>query len=30
MHRETPIYRQQFFAPYGQGADLPLETAIYF
>ena len=30
MHRETPIYRQQFFGPYGQGADLPIQSAIYF
>ena len=30
MHRETPIYRQQFFGSYGPGADLPLESAIYF
>ena len=29
MHRETQIYRQQFFGRYGQGADLPLESAIY-
>jgi len=30
MQRETPIYRQQFFGSYGPGADLPLESAIYF
>jgi len=30
MHRDTPICRQQFFGPYGPGADLPLESAIYF
>ena len=30
MHTETPIYRWQFFDPYGQGADLPLKLAIYF
>jgi len=29
MNRETPIYRWQFFGPYGQGADLPLELAIF-
>ena len=30
MHTETPIYRYQFFDPYGQGTDLPLKSAIYF
>ena len=30
MHRETPIYRQQFVGSYGPAADLQLESAIYF
>ena len=24
MHTEMPIYRQQFFGPYGQGAESPI------
>jgi len=30
MHTKTPIYRQQFFGPYWQVADLLLKSAIYF
>ena len=30
MHGETPIYRQQFFSLYRQGADLTVESATYF